>query len=80
MVLALIACQSSAMKRGTERSYDQARMSECLFGQAHLCEEIASACADEKQAARFRQLAHECRDTVEGAGRKAHCAVCALES
>ena len=69
MVLALIACQSSAMKRGTERSYDQARMSECLFGQAHLCEEIARACADEKRAARFRQLAQECRAAVEGASK-----------
>jgi hypothetical protein len=69
MSLALIVCQSNVMKQETEGAYDQARMSECLFGQAHLCEEIARACADEKRAARFRQLAQECRAAVEGASK-----------
>ena len=37
-------------------------------GQAHLCERIASACADEKTAEKFRAMARECREAAEQAG------------
>ena len=39
-----------------------------LRGQAHLCERIASACADEETAEKFRAMARECREAAEQAG------------
>lgn len=47
-------------------------MHERLLAEAELCERIASACADEASAQKFRQLARECQASAaaDGGGRQ----------
>ncbi len=40
-------------------------MAESLLGQAHLCERIASDCADKANAEKFKKLARDCRQAAE---------------
>jgi hypothetical protein len=46
--------------------FEDRKTAESLLGQAHLCERIASDCADETAAEKFRQLARDCRQAAEG--------------
>lgn len=45
--------------------FDDCKMAESLLGQAHLCEQIASACSDEAAANKFKKMARECRQAAE---------------
>jgi len=45
--------------------FEDRKMAESLLGQAHLCEQIASACPDEAAADRFKRLARDCRQAAE---------------
>jgi hypothetical protein len=49
---------------GIAKSFDRQKTDECLLGQAQLCERIASACADEQNAQKFRDLAQQCREAA----------------
>ena len=46
--------------------FDDRKMVESLLGQAHLCEQIASACTDEAAADKFKKMARDCRQAAEG--------------
>jgi hypothetical protein len=41
--------------------FQRRRMVECLLGQAHLCEHIATTRFDELAAETFKRLARECK-------------------
>jgi hypothetical protein len=45
-------------------SFEQRKMAECLLGQAHLCEQIASACSDEDTAEKFKRRAQACKEAA----------------
>jgi len=45
--------------------FEDRKMAESLLGQAHLCEQIASACSDEAAADKFKKLARDCRQAAE---------------
>jgi len=45
--------------------FEDRKTAESLLGQAHLCEQIASACSDEAAADKFKRLARDCRQAAE---------------
>jgi hypothetical protein len=45
--------------------FEERKTAESLLGQAHLCEQIASACSDEAAANKFKKLARDCRQAAE---------------
>jgi len=45
--------------------FEDRKTAESLLGQAHLCEQIASACSDEAAADKFKKLARDCRQAAE---------------
>ncbi len=45
--------------------FEDRKTAESLLGQAHLCEQIASACSDEAAANKFRKMARDCRQAAE---------------
>ena len=48
-------------------SYEDRRMAEGFLAQAQLCEHIASACANEETAQKFKALALECKEAASAA-------------
>jgi hypothetical protein len=48
--------------------FEDRKTAESLLGQAHLCEQIASACSDETAADKFKKLARDCGQAAEDCG------------
>ena len=55
------------MKDCSAVSYEDRRMAEGFLAQAQLCEHIASACANEETAQKFKALARECKEAASAA-------------
>ncbi|MBV9555935.1 MAG: hypothetical protein JO254_02540 [Pseudolabrys sp.] len=45
--------------------YDRQRIVESFLAQARLCDRIATGCTDLAEAAKYRQLAQECRNAAD---------------
>jgi len=45
--------------------YDRQRIVESFLAQARLCDRIATGCTDLTEAAKYRQLAQECRNAAD---------------
>jgi hypothetical protein len=56
--------QSACMKQQAS-TFENDRLIECLIGQALLCERIASLCAREDGASKFKKLSENCRRAAE---------------
>jgi hypothetical protein len=52
------------MKRQRTSCFENWHMARCLLGQAHLCEQIASACWSEEAAKLFRERARKCKEAA----------------
>lgn len=53
------------MMQSQSLHFEDRKTAESLLGQAHLCEQIASACSDEAAANKFKKLARDCRQAAE---------------
>ena len=42
------------------KTFERNKLADCLMGQAHLCERMASDCADEEAAEKLKLLARQC--------------------
>jgi hypothetical protein len=51
--------------QGQSSHFEDRKTAETLLGQAHLCEQIASACTDEAAADKFKKMARDCRQAAE---------------
>jgi hypothetical protein len=56
------------MADGNASEFERRQIIARFRGQAHLCERIASACADEATAEKYRAMARECHEAAEQAG------------
>jgi hypothetical protein len=52
------------MQNGNNRNAHHNPMAECLTGQAHICDRIASECWNEEMAITFEGLARDCNDAA----------------